>query len=119
MGILGNLPHTASAKIRSTAVDQFGGQFETLTTVFTGKKCWQQFTTEGESNEFGREGFRVTCKVYFQEDPGITKEHVVTITNSQAPNPEEYDVLSAAKPDGTVGLGVFWRVLLGRRTTDA
>ncbi len=121
MGILDQLPHLAEAKIRSATVDAYGGMKETFTTVFTDKPCWVQSSTEGTAVELGREGFRVTAKVFFTENPKLTKEHILLITNPNggADPPQELEVHSQMDPDGTVGLGVFWRVLVGRRTTDS
>ena len=49
---------------------------------------------------------------YFVDNPMVNEGHILTI------GIVEYDVLSVAEPDASAGLGVLYRVITNRKTTE-
>lgn len=114
MSILANLPHVATAKIRSVASGPFGGGRESFTVVFTDMPCWRQNATDREVEEFGRQGIVVTDRFYFTSDPGVDERHIlvdVRNKNDAAGSGSTWEVVSRSLPDSGSGLGVVWRVM--------
>lgn len=112
MTLLDNFPHTATAQIRTRLRDGIGGGKDTYTNVFTGRSCWQQPAGDSDILEYQKMGVRITNKVYFLTDPGLGVKHILIIGG------ETFDVKSESAPDASAGLGVVWRVMVERKTTD-
>lgn len=113
MSLLDNFPHTAEAKIRSTAADGLMGTKSSYTTVFSGRACWRQPAGDSEIVEYQKRGVTITNKIYFTADPGLDERHVLVIGGLT------YDVKSQSEPDASAGLSVVWRVMVNRTTTGS
>lgn len=106
MGILDNLPHTATAKRRTRSQGSMGGGKDTFTTLFSDRPCWRQPIDGVELMEFNRRGIEVTHKIYFVTDPDLDERDVVIMGT------EEMEVKAGPKPDTTVGLGIAYKVMV-------
>lgn len=113
MGILDNLPHTATAKVRTRTIDTLGASVDTWTNVFEDRACWQQAASEREITEFSKRGISVTTKIYFTTDPELDETHVIDV------NDGTYEVRSRSKPDASAGMGIVWRVYAEETTTGS
>ncbi len=120
MSLLDALPHTAIAYRRSRAKGgSLGGGKDTYTAIWSpAKECWQQSAGNSEITEYGRRGMRITDKVYFVENPGLTVQHKLDVTNPVGTT-IRYDVKSQSEPDASAGLGILWRVMVERTTTES
>lgn len=112
MGILNSLPHLATAYVRARAQDAYGGSRDSLSVVFTEYPCWQQAASDVEARAFDKRGITVTDKVYFTFNPQLDERHVLEINGVQ------FDVVSRAVPDASVGKSIVWRVMLSASTTE-
>lgn len=112
MGILDNLPHTCTAKIRTRTQGSMGGGKEVLTTVFSNRACWRQPAGDREQEHAMKQGIAIDNKVYFTSDPELDERHVLIIDSV------EYDVVSRPVPDCSVGLGVVWKVMVNSNSAE-
>lgn len=122
MSILDNLPHVATAKLRTVTQTAGLGNKPTYETVFTDRSCWRQTASDDEVREFEKRGIRATDKVYFTSDPSIDEKHILTdVRNAGATagTGSTWEVVSRAEPDASAGLGVVWRVMVVRSTTGS
>lgn len=111
MSILDALPHTYVAKKRTRTKDTVGGSRDSFATVSTGS-CWHQQAGDSEVTEFAKRGIAITGKVYFTSDQALDETHVLMIGG------QTYDVVSHPEEDASAGLGVVWRVMVNRKTTE-
>ena len=112
MSILDNLPHIATAQVRTRITGELGGSKDSFSTVFSGRACWQQAAGDREIEEFAKWGIQITDKVYFVVDPGVNEEYQLVIDG------KTYDVRSFAERDASVGKAYVWRVMVDRHTTE-
>jgi len=112
MSLLDNLPHTAIAQVRTRTTGELGGSIDSFSTVFSGRACWQQAAGDTEIAEYAKRGIQITDKVYFVADPGVNEEYQLVIDG------KTYDVRSFAERDASVGMGIVWRVMIDRHTTE-
>lgn len=113
MGILDNLPHTASAYTRQRTSDGLMGSSDAFVLYFQNRRCWRQNASDRAIAEYAKRGISVTDRVYFTSDPALDETHVLLIDG------EIYEVRSHAKPDASSGLGVVWRVMCEITTTGS
>ena len=106
MGILENLPHTCTAKLKVRTQGTMSSMKTSLTTVFSNRACWRQSASDNQQMLAMKNGINVTHSVYFTSDPELDNRHVLVFSDG------EYDVVSRPIPDDSVGLGVVWRVML-------
>lgn len=118
MSLLDTMPHTATANLRTRTKDDLGGNLDTFTAVFTDKACWSQNANDSEIKEFDKRGISVTNKVYFNEDPSLTEKHELVVIYPTQGVSETLVVRSRARPDASAGLGVVWRIMAERKTTE-
>jgi len=108
MSLMDNLPHLATAKIRTRTRDDLGGSKDSWTTVFTDRACWQQPASATDIMLYQKREINVTYKIYFASDPGLNETHIVEIGGVK------FDVVSVADPDASAGLGVLYRVMANK-----
>ena len=109
-----NFPHTATAKRRKRSRDASGGTKDSYpTTEFTDRPCWRQGASDSEITMFAKKGIIVSNKIYFATDPGLDERHILIIGGAV------YNVVSAADPDASVGLGILWRVMVDQKSPEA
>jgi len=114
MSLLDSLPHLATAKRRTRTKSTLGGSKDSYpTTLFTDLACWQQPAGDSEITEAQRRGITITNKIYFNADPGVDERDVLEIGG------QVYKVVSFGEPDASVGLGLLWRVMVNRTSTEA
>ncbi|MCK9570091.1 hypothetical protein M0R72_14200 [Candidatus Pacearchaeota archaeon] len=107
MSLLENLPHLATAKIRTRIKDSLGGSKDSFDTIlFTDKACWRQPANASEIKTAQHRDQVITHKVYFAEDPGLDEKCILVIGT------DTMTVRSAAHPDASVGLEMLWRVMV-------
>ena len=84
-------------------------------------ECWEQRASTTETNEFAKRGMNIRTKVFFPSDPGVTSRHQILITSRDGvavSSPIAFDVMSSEAPDASAGLGVLWKVFIGRITSE-
>ena len=106
MGILDNLPDTATAKIRTQSQDSLGGVKYTYTTIWSGRSCWKQPAGANEIMDYSRRGIRVSHKVFFTQNPNVDERYILVIDG------QNLKVVSRPLDDASAGLGVVWRVMV-------
>ena len=121
MSLLDNLPHTATARVRTRTTDSIGGAKDAFADVsgFVARPCWQQTASEAEILEFAKRGISVTDKVYFALRPALSAQHILVVTNVSTGQTDTYEVRSVADPDASAGLGVLYRVMCEKTTTGS
>jgi len=111
MSLLDNLPHTCTAKRRTRSVDELGGSKDTYTTTFSDRKCWIQSASHTDIEEFQKRDIVITDKVYFITDPEVDERDILVIEGNT------YEVRSFANPDATVGMGLFFKIMVELKRT--
>ena len=111
MSILENMPHSFVAKQRTRTADSLGGSSDSYATVSSGT-CWHQQAGDSEVAEFQKRGITISGKVYFTSNPALDESHVLVIDG------QTYDVTSYPEQDASAGLGVLWRVMVNRKTSE-
>ena len=107
MSLLDTLPHLATAKRRTRTRGALVGSRDSYDTVlFTDRACWRQPVSDSETLEFQKRDVKVTHKIYFNTDPGLSDTDILVIGS------ESHKVRSESHPDASVGLGVLWRVMV-------
>lgn len=112
MSILENLPHVCTAKLRVRSQGSMGGGKDSWTTVFSNRACWRQPAGDSEVEYAGKQGIQVTHKVFFTSNPELDNRHVLLFSDGT------YDITSRPIPDGSVGLGVVWRIMLNYNSSE-
>jgi len=111
MSLLDNLPHTCIAKRRTRSVDAIGGSKDTYTTTFTGRSCWIQAASNNDIVEFQKRDMVITNKVYFITDPEVDERDILIIGG------DTYEVRCFSNPDATVGMGLFFKIMVELKRT--
>ncbi len=107
MSLLDSLPHTAIAKRRTRTKGTLGGSKDSYDTVlFTDRACWRQPASDSEVVEFQKRSQKITHKIYFATDPGLSDKDVLVIDD------DIMKIRSVSHPDASAGLGVVWRVFV-------
>lgn len=122
MALFDNFPHKATIRRRTrtkTGGGDIGGGTGTPVIVSSDVECWEQGVSDREVAEYDKRGMNLMRKIYFLTDPGVTERHEVIITERNgtsvaAASQTPMDVLSAADPDATAGLGIVFRVMCGK-----
>ena len=79
--LLDNLPHKCQIQKRVRGKDGVGGGYSSNPQVVrTDVECWEQQASASEIKLYEKRGISVTRKVYFTEDPGVTEQHQIVIT---------------------------------------
>jgi hypothetical protein len=106
MSLLDNLPHLATAKRRTRTKDSMGGHLDSFAIIiFSDRACWQQALKDDEISDWQQRNMEVTHKVYFASDPLLDVSCVLEIGG------DTLDVISAADPDCSAGMGILFRVM--------
>ena len=114
MSLLDNLPHKCKIQRRDQTASPLGGNRVTRTVEQENVACWEQTANTSEVEKFGKMGIRVTTKIYFTTDPGVTDRHEILVTERNGvtvASPVRLQVLQPAYPDASVGLGLLYRVM--------
>lgn len=112
MTILDNLPHEVTVKRRIRTADSMGGSKDSFTTVTADVACWRQPASDSEMRDYEKRGVTVTDAFYFTSDPGVDERHTLVIGT------ETFEVRSFSVPDSSVGLGIVWKVMAERNTSN-
>ena len=125
MSLLEKLPHECTIQKRVAVKDGqgLGGVRDTLTEVSTGVECWEQQASDAEARDYQKRDMRITRKVYFVTDPGLTTRHQIVITKRNgtavaAANQIALDVKSEPRPDSSAGLGILYKVMCDDHTGE-
>jgi len=121
--ILDNMPDECTIRRRIRTKGELGGSKDSSTEEQTGVSCWEQQVSAAESLAYQKQGASLRSKVFFAENPNVSRRHQIVITsrNGEAiasADQEAWDVLSFAAPDVSVGRGLLWRVMIGRGTAE-
>lgn len=121
MSLLDNLPHRCTIRKRVRSKGTLGGGRNDPSDVSTGVECWDQPAGDSEINFYMKQGMTINRKVYFASNPNVTEENQILITSRDGgstteSSPVVLDVVSAAQPDASAGLGILWRVMCHYRT---
>ena len=121
MSLLGNLPHTCTAQVRTRTKGTLGGSSDSFADVtgFVDRPCWQQAASEAEIEEFAKRGISITNKVYFTTRPAIDEKHILLVTNADTGQTDTYEVRSRADPDASAGRGILYRLMCEQTTTGS
>jgi len=122
MSLLNSFPHKCTIRRRTRSKGTLGGSKESFTDEQTNVECWSQNANHREVQDYEKRGMRITHKVYFTIDPGVTENHQILITEENGvaiASPDILDVKTRSDPDASAGLGVVFKVmadiLTGRR----
>ncbi len=121
MTLLDSMPHECTIQRRTRAKGALGGSKDTAVVEQTGVECWEQRASTVELTDFAKRGMSVNTKVFFPSDPGVSSKHQILITKrdgTDVSSPIAFDVMSSDAPDASAGLGVLWRVFIGRKTSQ-
>lgn len=106
------MPHTVAIQVRTVTSDGYGGVVESWSTV-SGKstvEAWVQNAGDGEISQFAKRGIRVTKKIYFPVDQGITERHRIVYGSTI------FTVRSYSEAD--VGHGILYRAMVDDDSTS-
>lgn len=125
MSLLDNLPHRCTIRRLTRKRGPLGGSFDKPVVEQTLVECWEQQASASEIKDYEQRGQKVSRKIFFSSDPGVTNQHEIIITHrtiggvltavaaeSQLP----LTVASAPFPDAGAGLGVVYRVMVDEWT---
>jgi hypothetical protein len=112
MGILDSLPHLATAK-RRKRVRKNNGFVDSYEVLFENRPCWVQTDYDFKIEEYRARGQDLSAVIYFTENPHLSEKDIVYAQD------EIYEVNSASVPDTSAGLGVVFRVTVGKTTTGS
>jgi hypothetical protein len=121
MSLLDNFPHRCTIRRRKFAKGSLTGKKTTYDNVQTNVLCWEQAAGDTEDNSYQKEGMRITHKVYFLNNPNVTRRYQILVTyrnGATVSSPIPLDVVSNPMPDATAGLGVVYRVLCREVTSE-
>ena len=121
--ILDNLPDECTIRRWVRTKGELGGSKDAATIEQTEVVCWEQQVSAAESLAHQKQGMELRSKVYFVENPNVSRRHQITMTsrNGEAvasADQEAWDVLDSPSPDVSVGRGLLWRVMIGRSTAE-
>ncbi len=112
MTLLNNMPHLVTHQVRSTTRNELLGHDETFpTNVATDVPAWVQTASEAEIDEFEKRGFRVTHKVYYPTDPGLTEANQILFGTKRL----EFRAIA----DRSAGLGILFKIMAEEKSTRA
>jgi hypothetical protein len=124
VSILDNLPDecTIQRLVRTKGASM--GSRDAPTVEQTGVSCWEQQVSASELLAFQKRGMALRSKVYFAENPNVSRRHRIVITSRfgtaiAVADQEAWDVLDSPSPDVNVGQGRLFRVMVGRDTAEA
>lgn len=129
MSLLDNPPHRCTIGLATRISDAFGGNVYGIEVQKVDVECWEQPVSDSESKAYQKKGQSVTTKIYFSENPNLTEQHRILITErlgiptsnldiSDVGNPDTLSVVSTAQPDASVGLGVLFRIMCNSLTGE-
>lgn len=95
-----------------------GSKDHPATNEQTEVECWEQQASASEVKDYEKRGIRISRKIFFLADPGVTERHEILITHrmvngelTAVANPVSLDVKSRTDPDASAGLGVVYKVM--------
>ena len=121
MTLLDNLPDECSIYRRVRTRDELVGTKDTSTLVSSTVNCWEQSVSQQEVDDYRKQGMSLRVKVYFTDDPGLTRRHQIAVTKrngSVVSSPDKLDVLTDAHPDKSVGSGILYCVMCGKNSGE-
>jgi len=121
MSILDNFPDECSIQRLVRTKGASGGSKDTPTVEQTGVSCWEQQVSASESLVYQKQGMELRSKVYFTENPNVSRRHQIVMTSRlgvaiAAADQRAWDVLDMPLPDVNVGRGQLFRVMIGKNT---
>jgi hypothetical protein len=125
MTLLDNFPHRCRIQHLVTSKGSLGGSRTAPVTVRSNVRCWEQKASHAEIADYEKRGMRVSRRVYFTSDPGVTERNEIVVTSrmvngawANVASPEALMVRSVEDPDATAGLGVCWKVMCDKTSSD-
>ena len=121
--ILDNFPDECSIQRLVRTKGELMGSKDAPTVEQTGVSCWEQQVSASDSLVYQQKGMELRSKVYFTENPNVSRRHQIVITsrNGTAIASAEqvaWDVIDSPAPDVNVGRGGLFRVMIGRDTSE-
>lgn len=121
--ILDNLPDECSIQRLVRTKGELGGSKDAPTVEQTGVSCWEQQVSASDSARYQRQGMELRSKVYFTENPNVSRRHQIVITSRNgtaiaSAGQIAWDVFDSPAPDVNVGRGGLFRVMIGRNTSE-
>lgn len=121
MSILGTMPHLCTIRRMRRRRDSLGGGWDTPVVEQTGVECWEQQASASEIKDYEQRGQKVSRKIYFPTDPGVTSQHEIVITERRGTAVAEANqlpltVVSSPFPDAGAGLGAVYKVMVDEWT---
>jgi len=114
MSLLNSFPHRCTIQRMVRSSGSLAGSKTTPVIEQTNVSCWEQPAGDAEVEEYQKRGMKVTHKIYFTVDPGVTERYQILITERSGiavASPIALDVKSEPRPDATAGLGVVYKVM--------
>jgi len=122
MSLLNSMPHRCTIRLRTRTVDStLGGTKVDATDVATNVECWAQQAGAKEIDTYEKRGIQVDRKVYFPTDPNINEQNEILITEMDGlpvDDPIVLKVRSEVAPDASAGLGVVYRIMAQKITSQ-
>ncbi len=121
MSLLDSMPHECTIQKLVKSSGDLGGGRTVPAVEQTGVVCWEQSASASEIANYDKRGIRITRKVYFPVDPGITEQHQILITKRggvAVSSPLVLDVRSEVEPGASAGMGILFRVMVDRATSE-
>lgn len=129
MSLFDQFPHLCTIGRVTRQNDDLGSNIYGIVVERVGVECWEQQASAGEMNDFEKRGIQVTTKMFFYDDPQLTEQHRILVTErngipapfldiTDVSNPNTMDVKSSTFPDSSAGLGILWKVMLSNSQSD-
>lgn len=119
--LLDNLPHRCTIRRRVRTKGSLGGSKDSYTNEQTDVECWEQPAGDSEITTYQQKGMNITHAVYFVTDPGVNSHNQILVTKRMGvvvASPVALDVMSAAAPDCSAGLGIQFKVMCNQSTAQ-
>ena len=115
MSLLDSFPHKCTIRRRVRIKDDYGGNKDhPATDEQTNVECWEQQASASEVKDYEKRGIKISRKIFFLADPGVTERHEILITERNGvavANPIPLDVKSRTDPDASAGLELIYKVM--------
>ncbi len=114
MSLLDNLPHRCDFYRRDRHNDDIGGPRDVPVLTTSNVACWEQQAGAGDCRLYQKRGIKITHKVFFNADPGLTEQYQIKVTDhgqGTISNPPTLEVRSRVAPDDSAGLGCLFSVM--------
>lgn len=118
MSLLDSLPDRCTIYRRVREKDSLAGSRDSLVVERSDVSCWEQQASASDVVEYERKAMSLRSKIYFAQDPQVSRRHLIVVTSRGGRAVAEkdrvaMDVLDSPQPDVSAGRGLLWRVMVG------